>query len=343
MSPVLPSIGTRMGPGWGPWLKHAPFERGRDFGEVLREQVRFRMVRSGATSVDDVRPDSAAAAKLWERPRTKEFVQGVLDLANQVSGTDATPLRGFSLSTSEAGYVANRAVHHFRKGSPSRDAYEAALQASRRHVSETAAIRKGAWLHLDPQRSAGLIEVLRRPDADVSDATRDAVGAGVKTLLHELNHVASPRPRRAGAFDWLSEGTAETLARWPGRVRSAAKELGVPVPPRVGQRFDEAGKPYQEEVDSVRSLLRLAGIDPARASNFAEAERLLNEPAEPDVARELAERIADRHARGSTAERALARRLAGHISKLVAPDGTNADPAVVRRLAKQLHEARPRD
>lgn len=326
-----------MGTGWARYTAHAPFEGG-DFGDVLRRQIRFTTTRERATSIDDIRPDTAAARELWELPETRRFAQGVLDLANQVSG-GPTLLRGFSLSTNEAGYVANRAVHHFQLGRPSRDAYEAGIEAARVHTSETAALRKGAWLHLDPQRSAGLIHMLRHPEHELSDLSprlQDSLGRGVKTLLHELNHVGSPRPRSATRLDWLSEASAETLARWPGHVKRAGHMLGYAVPARVGRWFDDEGRPYQTEVNSLRGLLRLAGIDPSRVATFATAERLLNGTPEDRLPAELAALIARRHARGPEAEARLAKRIERMIAHEIAPDGSNADPKVVQQLRREL-------
>ncbi|MCW2926852.1 MAG: hypothetical protein JWM86_820 [Thermoleophilia bacterium] len=337
--PILPSIGTRLGAGWGRYLAKAPLA-GHDFGDVLAEQVRFRIIRAGATSIDDVRPDSRAARTLWKHPETRQVVQGVLDLANSVSGSGgASPLRGFTLSTTEAGYVANRAVHHFRDGTPTRDAFEAGLAAARSHVHETAAVRKGAWLHLDPARSAGLLHMLRNPGtelAELSPHTRDSLGRGVKTLLHELNHVSSPRPHGAARLDWLSEANAETLARWPGQVRRAGETLGIPVPARVGRWFDDEGRPYQEEVDALRGLLRLAGIDTSRIGSFSRAERLLNGTPEDRLPAKLAKLIADRHTTNVADERALARRIERIIVKEIAPDGSNARARPVEALRAEL-------
>lgn len=343
--PILPSIGTRMGPGWGRFVARVPLEDGHSFGEVLADQVRFRIVKAGATSIEDVRPDSRAAARLWKHRETRDIVQGVLDLANSVSGSPATPLRGFTFSTSEAGYVANRAVHHFRGGEPTREAYEAGLMAARVHTRETAAVRKGQWLHLDPQRSAGLLHMMRHPDATLADLTprlRDSLGRGVKTLLHELNHVGSPRPADATALDWLSEGGAETVARWPGRVREAGETLGIPVPARVGRWFDDEGKPYQEEVDSVRGLLRLAGIDTTRVGTFRRAERLLNGTPEDELPAKLARIIADRHTKTIAAEDKLAKKIERIIERDIAPDGSNADPKAVHELRVELEGRRAR-
>ena len=333
-----------MGPGWGSYVNDAPYEGGRRFGDVLGEQVRFRMVRSGATSIVDVRPDSAAAERLWEQPSTRTLVQGVLDLANDVSGSAATPLRGFTFSTSEAGYVANRAVHHFRDPtSPSKTAYEAGIEAARRHTTDTAAVRKGAWLHLDPQRSAGLLHVLEHPDTRIDDmppALQDSLGRGVKTLLHELNHVGSPRPKEATTLDWLSEGAAETLARWPGRVEHAGKQLGIEVPKNVGAWFDREGKPYQEEVDSVRALLALSGIDPTSRRAFGAAENLLNGTPEHELPAAFAERIA-RHERPHGAPtKQLIKHVEQAIASDIAPDGSSADPGVVARLASVVNADR---
>ncbi len=338
MSPVMPSIGARLGPGWGPYLMHAPAHRG-SYGDLIADQVRFRIIRSGATSIADVRPDSRAAEALWKQPNVRQMVQGVLDVANGVSGSSGTPLRGFTLATSEDGYVANRAVHHFRTDSPSRQAFDAGVAAATRHTTDTAAVRKGAWLHLDPERSAGLLHMMHHPEADLKSLPAElatSLGWGVKTILHELNHVGSPRPKQARNMDWLSEGTAEALARWPGRVEQAGKQLGIAVPPRVGEWFDARQHPYQEEVDGVRALLRLSGIDPNNPAHFADAERLLNGTPEDQLPRELAGRIAARSALDAVERPQLAARIERVIATELAPDGSHVDPDRVQQLVASV-------
>lgn len=341
--PVLPSIGTSLGSGWGALLKATPYA-GSTFGEVLGDQVRFRTTRLGATSIDHVVPDSARARELWELDTTKRFVQGVLDLSNEVSGAERAQLQGFSLATSEAGYVANRAVHHFGPGvEPTRRAYRAGVEAARAHVAGTAAVRKGGWLHLDPERSAGMLHMLERPGtplADLSARRRESLGKGVKTLLHELNHVGSPKPSGTDELSWLSEGGAETLARWPTRVKRAGETLGFPVPARVGSWFDDAGAPYQEEVDSVRALLRMSGIDPARARDFPAAERLLNGIPEDRLPHVFAAAVAERHGVDADHARELRRTVRRLVAREIAPDGEHADPRAVQKLARDLEAAR---
>lgn len=335
--PVLPSIGTKLGAGWGQFLKHADLA-GDDFAEVLREQVRFRIPHAGATSADQVIPDSRAARVLWERPETRRFVQGVLDLANEVSGTDATPLRGFTLATSDVGYLANRAVHHFRSGvTPTREAYEAAIDASRAHITNTVAVRKGAWLHMGPERSRGLINALEHPGTlrkDLSASMRTSLGRGTKTLLHELNHVGSRAPS-----PWISEGKAETLARWPGRVPHAGKLMGIDVPTGVGRWADDIG-PYQEEVTSMRALMRMAGLDPRRSRNFDEAERLLNGTPPDTLVKSIADRVAKRHGTTAKERNELRRTVTDLIENRIAPDGVHANPRGVQKLARELERTR---
>lgn len=340
--PSVPSIGTSLGTGWSAFLKKASID-GERFSEVLAEQVRFRTTRAGATTIDHVLPDSARARELWELDSTKQFVQGVLDLANEVSGAERLPLRGFTLSTSETGYVANRAVHHFGPGvEPTRSAYKAGVAAARAHVEDTAAVRKGTWLHLDPDRSKGILYMLDTPDATLADMprhTRESLGRGVKTLLHEINHVGSPRTG-GDELAWLSEGTAETFARWPGRVKHAGDVLGFAVPSRVGTWFDDAGAPYQEEVDAVRALLRMSGIDPKKSRNFREAELLLNGVPEDRLPRAIANAVADRHAVDPDHARELRTTIRRLVSRGIAPDGEHADPTSVQKLARELEAAR---
>ncbi|MBC7459895.1 MAG: hypothetical protein H7287_00895 [Thermoleophilia bacterium] len=338
---VLPSIGTRLGGDWGRFLDHAAFGQGT-FGETLAEQVRFRIVRTQGATIDDVRPDSAAAHQLWTAPQTgpatRRFAEGMLHLADDVSGGDA-PFRGFSLSTSETGYVANRAVHSFRDGPATELRYESALLDAQRHTESTAAVRKGAWLHLDEHRSAGLLYVLHHPGAtldDLSGIQRTQLGRGVKTILHELNHLGSPLPAAGPRFHWLAEGKAEVLARWPRRVTLAGAQLGVPTPSGVGRWFDRQQAPYQGQVDTVRGLLTLAGIDHTRPAAFGSAERMLNTHAEADLPYEFAQRIARRNAPPGAHRQVIHARVEALVASGVSSDGSHADAAKVQALAGEL-------
>lgn len=339
--PILPSIGTELGTGWGALLKRVALE-GEPFAHVLADQVRFRVTKAGATSIEHVRPDTARARELWQHPETRSLMQGVLNLANEV-GQGPSKLGGITLSTSEAGFVANRAVHHFQPGvTPSREAYNAGIDAARRHVDGNVALRKGAWLHLGPRRSEGLLHALEHPGiakADMSPRMQRSLGTGVKTLLHELDHVGTPSTRQTRNLDWLREGRAETFARWPGRVPHAGMELGVHVPRGIGRLADGHG-PYQSEVKAVRALLRMAGINPRTASQFDEARELIGLTPEPKLAARIADAVAARHAttpEAATKLRATVQRLVEHD---IAPDGSNARSTEVRRLARELEQAR---
>lgn len=337
--PVLPSIGTKLEAGWGQFLKRAPLA-GDDFSDVLREQVRFRVVGEASNATEHVIPDSRAARRLWEQPSTQRFAQAVLDLAREVDGhrSHGMRLRGFTLATSDAGYLANRAVHEFDQGvTPTARAYEAGLDAARRHIQNTVAVRKGAWLHMGPERSAGLIHALEHPGtprAELSGSMRESLGHGTKTLLHELNHVGSD-----AVSPWFSEGKAEVLARWPGRVPHAGTLMGIDVPTGVGRWADDAG-PYQEEVAAVRALLRMAGIDARRSAHFDAADRLLNRTRPTRVARELAELVAQRHGTNAATRNELRRTIVDLVENRIAPDGVHARPRDVQKLARELERAR---
>lgn len=340
MSPVVRSIGTELGTGWSRLLRRMPLED-EPFASVLREQVRFRVVPPGASSDSDVVADSAAARELLRSPATRRFTEGVLELYRDVSGPAAAKLAGFSLSTSEAGYLANRAVHHFGPGvRPTRAAYEAGIAASEAHIAGTVAVRRGGWMHLGPRRSEGLLHALQHPTRSLDDyppRARESLGHGTKTILHELNHIGS----RAGAT-WLSEGKAEVLARWPGRIPHAGRALGIEVPKGIGRQADDHG-PYQGEVAAVRALLRMAGIDPRRSKDFRAAEQLLNATPPDELAGTIADLVARRHGT-STAERRQLRDTATRlVERDIAPDGRTARPGEVQRLARELERARRGD
>lgn len=337
--PALPSIGTKLEAGWGRFLKHAPLS-GDDFSDVLGEQVRFRVIGAASDAAKHVIPDSRAARELWEQPSTRTFAQGVLELAREVDGhrSNGMRLRGFTLATSDAGYLANRAVHEFDQGlAPTARAYEAGLDAARRHIQNTVAVRKGAWLHLGPERSVGLVHALENPGtprSQLSGSMRESLGHGTKTLLHELNHVGSD-----AAAPWFSEGKAEVLARWPGRVPHAGRLMGIDVPTGVGRWADDNG-PYQEEVAAVRALLRMAGIDARRSAGFDAADRLLNHTRPTRVAKELAELVAQRHGTTTARRNELRRMVVDMVENRIAPDGVHARPRDVQKLARELERTR---
>jgi hypothetical protein len=269
-------------------------------------------------------------------------MQGVLDLANEV-GEGPSRLGGISLATSDSGFVANRAVHHFKPGiTPSREAYAAAIDAATHHVEGNVAVRKGAWLHLGARRSEGLLHALEQPGiakADMSKRFQRSLGTGVKTLLHELDHVGTPSTRQTKHLDWLREGRAETFARWPGRVPYAGEQLGLPVPRGIGRLADSHG-PYQSEVRAVRALLRMAGINTRKSAEFDGARSLIGLTPEGELSKQIARAVATRHATTpaeATQLRATVRKLVEHD---IAPDGSHARSTAVRRLARELEQAR---
>jgi hypothetical protein len=339
--PILPSIGTELGTGWGALLKRVALDS-EPFADVLADQVRFRVTKVGATSIKHVVPDSAHARELWKHPETRRFMQGVLDLANEV-GDGPSQLGGISLATSDSGFVANRAVHHFKPGvTPSREAYAAGIDAARNHVDGNVAVRKGAWLHLGARRSEGLLHALEHPGIskeEMSKRVQRSLGTGVKTLLHELDHVGTPSTRQTKHLDWLREGRAETFARWPGRVPHAGEELGLPVPRGIGRLADGHG-PYQSEVKAVRALLRMAGINTRKSADFEAARKLIGLTPEGELSKRIASAVAKRHATSPEHARELRATVRKLIDHDIAPDGSHARSTAVRRLARELEQAR---
>jgi hypothetical protein len=339
--PIMQSIGAELGAGWSRLLKRASVD-GERAADVLAEQVRFRITKPGTSSIAHVVPDSARARELWELPQTRRFMEGVLELANEV-GTEPSPLRLVTLATSDAGYVLNRATHRFRSGvTPTRRAFEAAMDTASAHVTGTVAVRKGDALHLGPKRSEGILWALEHPDVareDMPARIRTALGRGVKTLLHELDHVGTPKQPETAHLDWLREGRAEAFARWPGRVPAAGRTLGLDVPRGVGRWADEDG-PYQHEVAAVRALLRMAGVDTRRAADFRDARSLIGTVDETKLAAKLASTVAKRHATSATEAKELRSKVRALVNSRIAPDGSHANPRPVQRLARSLEAAR---
>lgn len=319
-------------PAWRDVLQRAPLD-GRRFGEVVDEQFRVRYVHT-----DDgmkARPDSLLAAELWDDASTKKFVDGIATLARRMDGS-GRGIGGVSLATDETGAIANRALHEFGASrTADREMFGRGIADARRHLEGTNAVRKGAWLHLGPVRSSGMLDNLQRPGEHLSDDGCSRLGSGVKTLLHELHHVAPERPAQLDHLDWLAEGRAEALSRWPGRVPAAGRTLGMPVPLGVGRAADTFG-PYQDEVLAVRELVRLAGVDPGKSANYPKAAKLLDWRAEGGIDATLGAAIAKRHGDTASERRSIERDVREAINEELAPNGSDVDPAALKSFVRSI-------
>lgn len=312
---------TGLSASWNDLLANTRHGTGTTFGQVLDKQYRF--VVHGTGSQLRVEPASPAARRaVAESPAARQALDG---LAQLMAGRPSAPkLDGFTLATSAHGYEVNRAVQSMR-GAATLDNYYRGVGRASAHIEGTNAVRAGAWVHIGPGRSAALIRQLRNP-APPTQQTLTENSYALKTMLHELQHVVRPRTASERRYMWLSEGTAEQLARWPGAVERAAAQMGIPVLADFHRIVDAEGKVYQRQVESVRGLLRLAGIDPTDATHYEAAERLLKGRPVSDVPTELARLIRDRHDLKGTGW--ITRRIEG-----VTSDNRGAHPERVERLA----------
>jgi hypothetical protein len=123
-------------------------------------------------------------------------------------------------------------------------------------------------------------------DARIGAKRISAAGYVSRIITHELLHDTHGFPTNTGPWE---EGITETLARWPGRTDIAARALGV-------SSSSQHPWAYEAPTSATREVLRLAGIDPHRRSDFEAATALLRSGAvsrRPGrIARQIMEHLA---------------------------------------------------
>lgn len=311
-----------------PWLRDLPIEGGT-VGRRLNAQVRISIDGNGAIPSREVTLETPAAVTLFAGPR-RDRAEGVLR-GIQVALEERDGLvKGIALTDSRGGAqaaaVASIAQLHLEDQIDDR----ATRQLVKSIISDVTAELSNdafAWYNLrfqdvilGPEISAGLSTWIRTPaKAKPADNMFTAY-----VLLHELEHAVTPDDE---GNEWIEEGTADVLARWPGASARMARQLGMPYPKRydrVEYRTDLGG--YPAHVESMRVLLDAAGISWRDPKQLDDATELLQGSPASFVPGELAARIGKRN-RLTPRERA---RLARSI---VAVDGR---PAAARRLVASL-------
>jgi hypothetical protein len=186
-------------------------------------------------------------------------------------------------------------------------------------------VRAGQWLHVGPNKSRPFVEYFR---GNASPEVVDGLSRSIKTLRHEIAHVLVSRTKAERPLRWLSEGMAETYARWPGSVDATARRMGIPVIDDFHKVLDLENEKYPDQVRALRALMQLAGIDTNDAKALSQLEHLWKDGVGA-VPGKLAERISSRHPQVSRSE---VERLIHGLS----PNETDANPKAVLDLARRL-------
>lgn len=203
----------------------------------------------------------------------------------------AKQLEGITFAYDDAGFIANRAVQAMIGKEATVANYQQAVGKATAHVLGYHAVRAGNWIHMGPEKSRPFVEFFR---GSTSPQTQEGLGRSIKTLLHEIAHVVTPRGTDEKHLRWLSEGVAETWARWPGNINATAKRMGAPVPDDFHKVLDLENEKYPDQVKVLRTLLQLAGVNTNDPKQLATFEALCQAVDVKDVPMLLARRIDER-------------------------------------------------
>lgn len=280
----------------------------RTLGEQIDRQPRFAVHYGKDASDVSLVPLTSAAKSLLARPEGAS-VQRQLGQLLSASKIPRGAVQGVALSTGRDGLAANKFVSDASLGyqeiSQEPDPLSmmftnASLQGYRSNYAKLdksgAAAFGGPWLILGPAASRVAVSAARgKPDHDTASLYNNF---GITHLLrHEAQHAVTPaNDKTYPRYKWLEEATAETLGRWPGAITATAKAMGIPTkahPIQESLSSSEGGAQYNTWSASLRSLLRLGGIDTRRGDSLPAAYELLQKPALSRVPGKLADAIVE--------------------------------------------------
>jgi hypothetical protein len=304
---------------------------GGTFGTTITQQVRIDIDGKGAIPEREVTLQTKPAVRLFNGPR-RERALDVLHGIQRILEDEGALLEGISIARTRGGVEA-AAISGVIEEYPTDGYYN--TPAEKKMVTDVlssvaADLAGGAYAWYDPRIqqivfgpviSKGLHTWIETPKK--STPAENLFTAYV--VRHELEHAVTPS---GDDYGWIEEGTADTIARWPGVAASTARELGMPYPKRydtLEYKTDRGG--YPEYVDSLRILLGAAGVDWKDPKQLDDAQELLQDGELRDVPKVLAERIATRNRLNAVQRNRLERgirRLSGD------------DPAAARRLVAKL-------
>ncbi len=275
---------------------------GGTFGSTITKQVRIDIDGSGPIPTRDVTLQTQPAVRLFSGPR-RERALDVLHGVQRILEEEGALLEGISIARTRGGIEA-AAISGVIEEFPTDGYYNTPAEKKMvtdvlSAISEDLAGGAYAWydsriqqIVFGPVISKGLHTWIETPKR----ATPAENLFTAYVVRHELEHAITPGDDDAATYTWLEEGTADTIARWPGVAAATARELGMPYPKRydkVEYKTDRGG--YPDYVDSLRILLGAAGVQWKDPKQLDEAQELLQKRELRDVPAELATRIAKRH------------------------------------------------
>jgi hypothetical protein len=293
------------------------------FQQLLDNQLRFRIVGEGHFLDRVVLGDSPISQTVAGRPEVQQAIHGAMATIDAARG--AKQLEGMTFSYDDAGWIANRAVQAMVGKEASLANYRQAVGEATTHVLGYSAVRAGNWIHMGPEKSRPFIEFFR---GDRSPETVEGLSRSIKTLLHEIAHIVTPRARNERNLRWMSEGIAETWARWPGNVEAAGRRMGTPTLPDFHRVLNLENEKYPDQVRTLRALLQLAGVDTNDPAAISQFEELCQVVGVSKVPRMLAERIDERFA-------GISRTEVLHMIEGLSPNETDVNVQPVLDLARR--------
>lgn len=314
-------------------------------GQLLMQTSRFSVEGAGPIRGRRIYADTPAAARLLtgrSEARTERFLHGLQRLMHQRGAY----VHGISFARTRDAYRANYLLGIVQSESlrPYFD-YAARSDAERRQFLQEllpmALMSDGAlathrfeshWIDLDPNLTRHLEASLRAPR---TVRPKDSLFVA-HVIRHELEHSVSAYD---GTFDdervstlhrWLEEGSADTLANWPGEAARTARMLGLPYPKKAEGMSWAAFNPgrggYPEYVATMRILLTMAGVNVRDPRAFARADRILQRGDLDTTPRRLANAIIAN-------DRATAKQRGWLIRQI---EQLNGSPANARKLQRRL-------
>lgn len=306
---------------------------GGTFGATIVKQVRIDIDGSGPIPKRDVTLQTRPAVKLFNGPtrgRSEAVLRGIQRILDERGGL----VEGISFASTKGGLEAaaiSAMVETYHTDDVTTQAERDLVLMILDLVAKEQTRSLYAWydfrfqqIVFGPEISNGALKWIRTPKR-----TKPAENIFTAYIMrHELEHaITPPTDEEYQRFQWLEEGTADVIARWPGVAADTAEDVGMTYPKRYERleySTDLGG--YPDFTIALRMLLGAAGIDWKDPEQIDEAYAMLQERDLTEVPGALAERIAKRD-RLSRKERARIERA------ILRVDGS---PAKARRLVASL-------
>lgn len=318
--------------------------------ELIERQAHFAFGGTGPLASRTIVPQTLAAQKLLagkDGEQLRMFLRGALSAVDARGGS--SNLKGISLSTGQDGFALNSYLGDRADASttirrtntasarraesstrtPQRTSrldvgrmieIEDAVKESRVGRSSALAFADSSgWIDLSPKVSKTVVALAKNPSSVPDYKAQMAL----RTLDHELHHTVTPSPLRHLSFE---EGTAELFSLHPTMASGFAKSVGVPYRRIAGSESSV----YPKDTQNVRTILKLAGINPQTKSGIGDAYNLIQNESHHGLGARLADRMIEHH-KIDPIHRATVRRAAA--SAVADPQKVAKLDQVLRKLA----------